>query len=67
LCYIDGAREKEKTRMTTEKRYQEALKKIGGAAGLLSLPDQVQEVLKSTTDMETKTTMLELIAEALDK
>lgn len=53
--------------MTTAERYQKALKKIGGAAGLLSLPDQVQEVLKSTTDLETKTTMLELIAEALDK
>lgn len=53
--------------MTTTERYQKALKKIGGAAGLLSLPDQVHEVLKSTTDLETKTTMLELIAEALDK
>lgn len=53
--------------MTTEKRYQEALKKIGGAKNLLSLPEQIREVLMSTTDMETKTTMLELIAEALDK
>jgi len=53
--------------MTTTERYQKAIEKIGGAAALLNLPEQIREVLMSTTDMETKTTMLELIAEALDK
>lgn len=53
--------------MTTAERYQKALKRIGGAVALLSLPAQVQEVLKSTTDFEIKTTMLEMIAEALER
>lgn len=49
--------------MTLEQRWSEALKKIGGAAGLLALPKQIQDALKSTTDLETKVKMLELIAE----
>lgn len=44
-----------------EKRYREAVKKIG-ALRLLLLPEQVKKVLKETTDLETKTKMLELIA-----
>lgn len=48
--------------MTLEQRWSRALKKIGGAAGLLALPEQVRDVLKSTTDLETKVKMLELIA-----
>ena len=53
--------------MTTAERYQKAIKKIGGAAALLNLPEQVKEVLQNTSDLETKTAMLELIAETLDK
>ena len=53
--------------MTTAERYQAALKKIGGAAGLMNLPDQVKEVLKSTTDLQIKTEMLEMIAGAIEK
>lgn len=48
--------------MTLEERYSAAIKKIGGAAGILSLPEEVKNILKSTTDLETKTEMLELIA-----
>ena len=46
-----------------EKRYAEAIKDIGGAAGILSLPEQVKEILKKTTSLEYKVQMLELIAQ----
>ena len=49
--------------MTTIERYKAAIDRIGGAAGLLSLPDEVKRILKGTTDLETKTQMLECIAE----
>lgn len=49
--------------MTLEQRWSEAIKRIGGAAGLLALPEQVQEVLKNTNDLETKVKMLELIVD----
>lgn len=49
--------------MTQEKRYAEALKKIGGPAALLNLPEDVKKVLRETTDLEIKTQMLELIAD----
>lgn len=45
-----------------EKRYSKAIRECGGAAGLLSLPEQVQEILKKTTSLECKVEMLELIA-----
>ena len=45
-----------------EKRYQDAIRKCGGAAGLLALPDGVKAVLKAVTDLETKTALLEMIA-----
>lgn len=48
--------------MTLEQRWSKAIRQIGGAAGLLNLPKQVQDVLKSTRDLETKVKMLELIA-----
>lgn len=48
--------------MTLEQRYSNAIRQIGGAAAILSLPKQVQDVLKSTNDLETKVKMLELIA-----
>jgi hypothetical protein len=47
-----------------EKRYQNAIDKIG-TARLLDLPEGVKEVLKSTTDLETKTKMLEEIAKRI--
>ena len=43
------------------KRYQEALNKLG-TGGIMNLPEQVKEVLKSTTDLKVKTEMLEMIA-----
>lgn len=53
--------------MTVEQRYQAAIKKIGGAAGLLNLPEDVKNILKETADLETKTKteMLEMIAEGV--
>lgn len=48
--------------MTLEQRWSRAIRKIGGAAGLLSLPEQVKKVLQGTNDLETKVKMLELIA-----
>ena len=45
-----------------EKRYQDAIRKCGGAAGLLALPDGVKAVLKAVTDLEIKTALLEMIA-----
>ena len=51
--------------MTVEQRYQAAIRKIGGAAGLLNLPEDVKNILKETMDLETKTEMLEMIAEGV--
>lgn len=51
--------------MTLEQRYSKALKEIGGAAGLLNLPEQVKEVLKTTKDLAVKVEMLELVAKAV--
>lgn len=48
--------------MTLENRYQEAIKKIG-IKNLLSLPEDVKEVLRKTNDLETKVKMLEAAAE----
>lgn len=50
---------------TLEKRYQVAIDKIGGTAGLLNLPNQIKEVLKNTRDLETKVKLLEEIAKAV--
>ena len=49
--------------MTVEQRYQAAIREIGGAAGLLGLPEDVKNILKETMDLETKTELLEAIAE----
>lgn len=53
--------------MTVEQRYQAAIRKIGGAAGLLNLPEDVKNILKETMDLETKTEMLEAIAEKKER
>lgn len=44
------------------KRYKAVLKRLGHAA-LMELPEDVKDVLKRTTDLETKVKMLEMIAE----
>ena len=53
--------------MTVEQRYQAAIRKIGGAVGLLSLPEDVKNILKKTMDLETKTVLLEAIAEKKER
>ena len=56
------ASQKGKNMKTLEKRYSEAIKKIGGPAEMLNLPKQVKEILQNTQDLKTKVEMLELIA-----
>lgn len=51
--------------MTVEQRYQAAIAKIGGPAGLLRLPEGIKNLLKETRNLETKTEMLEMIAEVI--
>ena len=53
--------------MTVEQRYQAAIREIGGAAGLLSLPEEVKDIVKETMDLETKTVLLEAIAEKKER
>ena len=53
--------------MTVEQRYQAAIREIGGAAGPLSLPEEVKDILKETMDLETKTVLLEAIAEKKER
>lgn len=50
-----------------EKRYGKALAKINAKCELWKLPEEVQKILKNTTDLETKTKMLEAIAERIGK
>ena len=46
------------------KRYQNAIKKIGGYSALLDLPEEIKTVSKSTTNLEVKIDILEGIATA---
>lgn len=46
-----------------EKRYSKAIKALGGAEGLMNLPNEVKEALKSVHNFEVKTKLFELIAE----
>ena len=48
-------------------RWSRAINRIGGAAGLLSLPEAVRDILKMTDDLITKTKMLEMIADTLKR
>ena len=50
-----------------EQRYAEAIKRIGGTFGLLALPEEVKKVLMGYYDLETKTKMLEMVADAMNK
>ena len=45
-----------------EARYRRAIKRIGGAAALLDLPENIKAILKNATDLYTKTRLLEEIA-----
>jgi hypothetical protein len=62
-----AAEKVENSMKTLEQRHTEAINKIGGTAGLLNLPEQVKEILKGKYDLETKTKMLEAVAEAMGK
>lgn len=45
-------------------RYKRAISRIGGAPALIDLPEQIKAQLRNTTDLLTKTTILEAIADA---
>lgn len=51
--------------MTLQERQKKAIEKIGGAMGLLNLPENVREMIANCGDYETKVKMLELVAENL--
>ena len=50
-------------KMTLQERQAKALTKIGGALGLLDLPEDVRTIIADCQDYETKVKMLELVAE----
>lgn len=54
-------------KMTTEERYAEAIRKLGGASGLMALPDSVKMTLAGITDLEVKTITLEVVASIYGK
>ena len=49
-----------------EARYHRAIRRIGHAA-LLDLPEGIKTILKNTTDLQTKTQLLEEIAKQIEK
>ena len=49
------------------KMVQDAIRKAGGAAALLDLPEDIKELLKKTTDPKIKSQMLDMIAEHFNK
>ena len=66
-CAEDGRQKGKKNMKNLEKRYQDAINKIGGAFAILSLPEAVKNILKSVTDLETKVKILEEIAKQKNK
>lgn len=50
-----------------EQRYSDAISACGGAAGLLSLPQSVKDILSANVDIKVKTEMLELVAAQMKK
>lgn len=49
---------------TLEQRYHDAINALGGALGILKLPEEVRTALQSYVTLETKVKMLELVVEA---
>lgn len=48
-----------------EARYHRAINRIGGGAGLLSLPEETKNQLRKTKDLQAKTILLESIADEI--
>lgn len=48
-------------------RMNKAMKRIGGPLAVLTLPDQVREIIVNCPDYETRVKMLELVADQLGK
>lgn len=53
--------------MTLEQRHSNAIERIGGALAILALPEEVKKILMGNYDLETKTKMLEMVADAMNK
>jgi len=49
------------------KRLDKVMNRIGGAIGILDLPEQVKDALRQCSNYETRVKMLEMIADALGK
>ena len=60
---------KGETKMTNEmvERMNKAMNRIGGPLAILSLPDEVREIVTNCPDYETRVKMLEMIADQLGK
>lgn len=48
-------------------RMNKAIKRIGGAAAITNLPDNVKSIVTGCGDYETRVKMLELIADQMGK
>lgn len=48
-------------------RMNKAIKRIGGPLAVLSLPDEVREIITNCPDYETRVKMLEMTADQLGK
>ena len=47
-------------------RMNAAIKRIGGVASILALPDQVREPIVNCPDYETRVKMLEMVADRME-
>ena len=48
--------------MSLEERYRKAIQELGGAEGLLRLPEPMKKLLKDAKDLKEKVELMELIA-----
>ena len=55
--------------MTAEliSRMNAAMEKLGGAIGVMNLPEEVKNIIVNCNDYETRVKMLELVCEQLGK
>lgn len=51
-------------RIILERRYRAAIARLGGAPGLLNLPEEIKRALANTNNLRAKVKLLELIIDA---
>lgn len=61
IVQVDGATTNIDLKQTLEERYKLAIRRLGGAEGIMKLPVNIQEVLKTITDLETKVNVMEMV------